>query len=61
MDSEFKRVMSPSIALLILAALTPNEHEVYIEDENVGKLNLEEKLDEDSIKDCKLWLDELFR
>jgi hypothetical protein len=40
MDSEFKRVMSPSIALLILATLTPKEHEVYIEDENVGKLNL---------------------
>lgn len=45
MDSEFKRVMSPSIALLILAALTPNEHEVYIEDENVCKLNLEDKPD----------------
>jgi radical SAM superfamily enzyme YgiQ (UPF0313 family) len=45
MDSEFKRAMSPSIALLVLAALTPNEHEVYIEDENVGKLNLEDKPD----------------
>ncbi|MDD3655105.1 MAG: radical SAM protein [Desulfotomaculaceae bacterium] len=45
MDSEFKRVMSPSLALLILAALTPNEHEVYIEDENVGKLHLEDKPD----------------
>lgn len=45
MDSEFKRVMSPSIALLILAALTPDEHDVYIEDENVGKLNFEDKPD----------------
>lgn len=26
MDSEFKRAMSPSMALLVLAALTPNEH-----------------------------------
>jgi len=35
MDSEYKRVLSPSISLLILAALTPPEHDVYIEDENV--------------------------
>ncbi|OPX89864.1 MAG: hypothetical protein A4E53_01379 [Pelotomaculum sp. PtaB.Bin104] len=27
MDSEFKMVMSSSIALLILAALTPNDHQ----------------------------------
>ncbi len=39
MDSEFKRVMSPSIALLVLAALTPSEHDVYIEDENVREIN----------------------
>jgi len=45
MDSEFKRAMSPSLALLILAALTPNIHEVYIEDENVGKLHLEDQPD----------------
>ncbi len=45
MDSEFKRTMSPSIALLILAALTPNEHEVYMEDENIGRLKLENKPD----------------
>ncbi len=40
MDSEFKRAMSPSLALLILGALTPDEHELTVEDENVGKLNL---------------------
>lgn len=45
MDSEFKRAMSPSIALLILAALTPDEYEVYLEDENVGKLNLDDQPD----------------
>jgi len=31
MDSKFKRVMSPSVALLVLAALTPSEHEIDIE------------------------------
>jgi radical SAM superfamily enzyme YgiQ (UPF0313 family) len=36
MDSEFKRMMTPSIALLVLAALTPSDHEVEIIDENVA-------------------------
>jgi len=45
MDSEFKRAMSPSLALLILGALTPNEHEVALEDENVGSLNLADRPD----------------
>lgn len=45
MDSEFKRVMSPSIALLVLAALTPSKHHVYTEDENVQKINLKDKPD----------------
>lgn len=40
MDSEFKRRMSPSLSLLIIAALTPPEHEVYIEDENTGRLDI---------------------
>ena len=35
MDSEFKRLMTPSISLLVLAALTPSEHEVEIIDENL--------------------------
>ena len=38
MDSELKRRMSPSLALLILAALTPPEHEVIIDDENIGDI-----------------------
>ncbi len=38
MDSEFKRLMTPSIALLVLAALTPDEHEVEIIDENVSPI-----------------------
>jgi radical SAM superfamily enzyme YgiQ (UPF0313 family) len=40
MDSEYKRVLSPSLSLLILASLTPKEYDVYIEDENVRPLNL---------------------
>ncbi len=39
MDSEYKRLLSPSISLLIVAGLTPDEHYVYIEDENVGEIN----------------------
>lgn len=45
MDSEFKRAMSPSLALLILGALTPEEHEISIEDENVGLLHLDDRPD----------------
>jgi radical SAM superfamily enzyme YgiQ (UPF0313 family) len=39
MDSEFKRQMTPSIALLVLAALTPPEHDVEIIDENIAPVN----------------------
>ena len=35
MDSEFKRRMAPSLALLTVAALTPPEHTVRLEDDNV--------------------------
>jgi radical SAM superfamily enzyme YgiQ (UPF0313 family) len=35
-DSEFKRVMAPSLALLTVAALTPPEHNVSFLDENVS-------------------------
>lgn len=45
MDSEYKRVLSPSIALLTVAALTPKEYTVYIEDENTCPLNLDDKPD----------------
>jgi radical SAM superfamily enzyme YgiQ (UPF0313 family) len=45
MDSEFKRLMSPSLGLLTIASLTPSEHEIYIEDENLKKINLNDKPD----------------
>ncbi|SDG94249.1 B12-binding domain-containing radical SAM protein [Desulfosporosinus hippei] len=45
MDSEFKRLMSPSLSLLVLAALTPKEHSIIIEDENANLLNLEDSPD----------------
>jgi radical SAM superfamily enzyme YgiQ (UPF0313 family) len=45
MDSKFKRVMSPSVALLVLAALTPGGHQVEIADENAQKLNLDDQPD----------------
>jgi len=38
MDSEFKRLIAPSMALLTLASLTPKHHEVYIEDENIKEV-----------------------
>lgn len=42
MDSEYKRLLSPSISLLVLASLTPSEHRVTIEDENAGDLDLDD-------------------
>lgn len=39
MDSEFKRRMSPSLSLAVLAALTPEGHEVRILDENLGPID----------------------
>jgi radical SAM superfamily enzyme YgiQ (UPF0313 family) len=45
MDSELKRLMSPSLSLLILASLTPEEHIVSIEDENAHRLNLSDRPD----------------
>lgn len=44
-DSEFKRLMSPSLALLTLASLTPKDHEIYIEDENLQPLAFDNKPD----------------
>jgi radical SAM superfamily enzyme YgiQ (UPF0313 family) len=40
MDSEFKRVMAPSLSLLTVGALTPASHSVTLEDENTGTLTL---------------------
>ena len=45
MDSEFKRSMAPSLALLTLASLTPKEHQVVIEDENINKLDYKRNYD----------------
>lgn len=45
MDSEYKRKLSPSLSLLTLAALTPSNYEVYIEDENVHAINLDDNPD----------------
>jgi radical SAM superfamily enzyme YgiQ (UPF0313 family) len=45
MDSEFKRRLSPSLSLVILAALTPEPHEVFIEDENVRQINFSDHPD----------------
>lgn len=45
MDSEFKRAMAPSFALLTLAALTPSSFDIYLEDENVSSINLEDTPD----------------
>ncbi|SHI99661.1 Radical SAM superfamily enzyme YgiQ, UPF0313 family [Geosporobacter subterraneus DSM 17957] len=41
-DSEFKRLMAPPLALLTLAALTPLGDEVIIEDENVADINYDD-------------------
>ena len=45
MDSVFKRLMSPPLSLVIIATLTPKEHTVWIEDENVGKIKLTDNPD----------------
>ncbi|MDR1918069.1 MAG: B12-binding domain-containing radical SAM protein [Tannerellaceae bacterium] len=40
MDSELKRRMSPPLSLVTIASMTPKQHRVYIEDENVERLDL---------------------
>ncbi|MBN1981277.1 MAG: radical SAM protein [Chitinivibrionales bacterium] len=45
MDSEYKRRMTPSISLLVLAALTPKEHQIEILDENISSIKRPEKAD----------------
>ena len=45
MDTVFKRVMSPTLALITIAGLTPEEHEVYLEDENVKEINFNDNPD----------------
>lgn len=45
MDSAFKRQMAPPLSLLVLGALTPEEHRVTVTDENVERLNLDDRPD----------------
>jgi len=45
MDTKLKTRMSPSLALLTIANLTPKEHEVIIENENVEKIDFNEPVD----------------
>ncbi|MBI5092845.1 MAG: B12-binding domain-containing radical SAM protein [Candidatus Hydrogenedentes bacterium] len=45
MDSEYKRRLSPSLSLLTLAALTPAEHQITIQDENVGPIRFDQPAD----------------
>jgi radical SAM superfamily enzyme YgiQ (UPF0313 family) len=45
MDTKLKTRMSPSLALLTIANLTPKEHEVIIENENIEKIDFEEYVD----------------
>ncbi|WP_026888987.1 B12-binding domain-containing radical SAM protein [Clostridium beijerinckii] len=45
MDTKLKTRMSPSLALLTIANLTPKEHKVIIENENVEKIDFDENVD----------------
>lgn len=45
MDTKLKTRMSPSLALLTIANLTPKEHEVIILNENVEKIDFDEPVD----------------
>jgi radical SAM superfamily enzyme YgiQ (UPF0313 family) len=45
MDSVFKRVLSPPLSLVTLASLTPKEHTVWIEDENLAPVRTSDSPD----------------
>lgn len=45
MDTKLKTRMSPSLGLLTLANLTPKEHEVIIENENIEDIDFDESVD----------------
>jgi radical SAM superfamily enzyme YgiQ (UPF0313 family) len=45
MDTKLKTRMAPSLALLTIAKLTPKEHEVIIENENIEKIDFDELVD----------------
>jgi hypothetical protein len=42
MDSAWKTHMSPPLALMVLAALTPRNHSVTVVDENVERLRADD-------------------
>ncbi|PKP21776.1 MAG: B12-binding domain-containing radical SAM protein, partial [Bacteroidetes bacterium HGW-Bacteroidetes-21] len=44
-DSYFKRVMSPPLSLVMLATLSPKEHQVSIVDENTGRVSFTDNPD----------------
>jgi radical SAM superfamily enzyme YgiQ (UPF0313 family) len=45
MDTEMKRRMAPPLSLVTIASMTPKQHTVYIEDENVGALHFDDSPD----------------
>lgn len=45
MDTQLKSRMAPSLALLTIANLTPKEHQVVIENENVENIDFDEPVD----------------
>jgi radical SAM superfamily enzyme YgiQ (UPF0313 family) len=45
MDTKLKTRMSPSLALLTIANLTPKEHEVIVVNENIENIDFEEPVD----------------
>lgn len=45
MDTKLKTRMSPSLGLLTIAKLTPKEHEVIIENENIEEIDFEAEVD----------------
>lgn len=45
MDNEMKRRMSPPLSLVTIASLTPKQHLVYIEDENIHNININDSPD----------------
>ncbi|AJG99972.1 radical SAM protein [Clostridium beijerinckii] len=45
MDTKLKTRMSPSLALLTIANLTPKEHKIIIENENVDTIDFDENVD----------------
>jgi radical SAM superfamily enzyme YgiQ (UPF0313 family) len=45
MDSDWKTRMSPPLSLLVIAALTPDQHKVTLQDENVETIDLNDTPD----------------